>query len=289
MNRADETYQVHAIKYAHHGERHGGDNFIHSDPHEQASPLDYFIWAIVGPSRVFVVDTGFSREMAGHRGRLLTNPIEAGLAAIGIRPADVDDVIITHMHYDHAGNRELFPRARYHVQDREMAYCTGRCMCHGPLRFPYDADDVARMVRRVYDGRVEFHDGDASLTSGLSLHRIGGHTDGLQAVRVRTERGWICLASDASHLYANLEQTRPFPAVLNVADMLEGYRRLVRLADQPAGVIPGHDPLVLKRYTPPRPELDGWIVRLDVPRQAGSGAAAVPEAPYPRSDLSSAS
>src|SRR6185503_16867419 len=102
-----------------------------------------------------------------------------GLGALGIAPESVEDVIITHMHYDHAGNRSLFPKARYHVQDREMAYCTGRCMCHGTLNHPFDVEDVASMVRRIFDGRVQFHDGDSSITSGLSVHRVGGHTDGL--------------------------------------------------------------------------------------------------------------
>jgi glyoxylase-like metal-dependent hydrolase (beta-lactamase superfamily II) len=189
--------------------------------------------------------------------------VEEGLAAIGIDAAAVEDVIVTHMHYDHAGNRGLFPKARYHLQDREMAYCTGRCMCHAPLSHPFDAEDVATMVRRVFDGRVQFHDGDASITPGLSLHLVGGHTNGLQAVRVRTAQGWLVLASDASHLYANMEQSRPFPVVYNVGDMLEGYRRLYSLADDPALVVPGHDPEVLKRFRSPDPAQEGWIVRLD--------------------------
>ena len=68
-------------------------------------------------------------------------------AAAATRFPGVTDVIITHMHYDHAGNHGLFPNARYHLQDREMAYCTGRCMCHAGLRAP------ARAVRhRVPDG-----------------------------------------------------------------------------------------------------------------------------------------
>jgi glyoxylase-like metal-dependent hydrolase (beta-lactamase superfamily II) len=115
----------------------------------------------------------------------------------------------------------------------------------------------------VFDGRVEFHDGDTQLASGLSVHRVGGHTDGLQVVRVHTERGWVVLASDASHLYANMDQKRPFPAVYNVGDMLEGYRRVHELADSAHHVVPGHDPAVLTRYAAHSRETEGWIVRLD--------------------------
>jgi glyoxylase-like metal-dependent hydrolase (beta-lactamase superfamily II) len=82
-------------------------------------------------------------------------------------------------------------------------------------------------------------------------------------VKVRTEKGWMVLASDASHLYANMEQNRPFPAVYNVGDMLEGYRRCYSLADHPMLVIPGHDPDVLKRFPAASKELEGWVVRLD--------------------------
>jgi glyoxylase-like metal-dependent hydrolase (beta-lactamase superfamily II) len=262
MTATPGNYKIFAIKYAHH-DRPARDNFIGGDPHDVNMPLDYFVWAVVGESRTFLVDTGFDAEVGAQRGRIITHSVEEGLGAIGIRPETVEDVIVTHMHYDHAGNRSLFPKARYHVQDREMAYCTGRCMCHGALSHPFNPDDVKSMVGRVFDGRVAFHDGASNLAPGLSVHRVGGHTDGLQVVRVHTERGWVVLASDASHLYANMEQSRPFPAVYNVGDMIEGYRRVHELADSAQHVVPGHDPAVLTRYPAENRETEGWIVRLD--------------------------
>ena len=257
-----ENYKIYAIKYAHH-DRPARDNFIGGDPHDVSMPLDYFVWAIVGESRTWLVDTGFDPEVGSGRGRTTTHRVEEGLQAIGIRADSVEDVIVTHMHYDHAGNRELFPQARYHVQDREMAYCTGRCMCHRELKHPFNPDDVKTMVGRVFDGRVRFHDGASQLAPGLSLHLVGGHTNGLQVARVHTERGWVVLASDASHLYANMEQQRPFPAVYNIGDMLEGYRIVHELADSPQHVVPGHDPDVLRRYPAHSKETQGWIARLD--------------------------
>jgi hypothetical protein len=86
---------------------------------------------------------------------------------------------------------------------------------------------------------------------------------GLQVVRVATRRGALVLASDASHLYANMEEVRPFPIVWSVADMVEGYARLRSLAQSPGHVIPGHDPLVLERYPAPGRELRGIAARLD--------------------------
>ena len=262
MNQPAETYAIYAIKYARH-ERRSSENFLGGDPHDVPMPMDYFVWAVVGDTGTFIVDSGFDAEKAQKRGRTITHPVAEGLQAIGIRPDAVEDVIVTHMHYDHAGNRSLFPRARYHVQDREMAYCTGRCMCQHALNHPFEPDDVTQMVRRIFDGKVQFHDGASHITSGLSVHLVGGHTNGLQVVRVHTQRGWVVLASDASHYYANMEARRPFPAVYNVGDMIEAYQTCYKLADSPQHVVPGHDPDVLKRFPAVSKETDGWIVRLD--------------------------
>jgi glyoxylase-like metal-dependent hydrolase (beta-lactamase superfamily II) len=257
-----EPYQVHAIRYARH-ERTARHNFLGGDEHDGPMPLDYFVWVVRNAKRTIVVDTGFGETEAAQRGRRLITPVAEGLRSIGVDPAAVADVIVTHMHYDHAGNHGLFPQARYHLQDAEMAYCTGRCMCHAPLRWAYSPGDVAEMVGKVFAGRVAFHDGDDEIAPGLSVHLIGGHTMGLQAVRVWTRRGWLVLASDAAHFYANMDEARPFPIVHDVAAMLEGHRTLRRLADQPDLVIPGHDPLVLQRFPPPSTELAGAVAQLD--------------------------
>src|SRR5580658_584817 len=247
-------YEVYAIRYARH-ERTARSNFMGGDDHDGPMPLDYFVWLIRGEAGTFLVDTGFDADVARQRGREMITPVGQGLAALGVEAASVHDVIVSHMHYDHAGNHHLFPSARYHLQDAEMDYCTGRCMCHPALRHAYAADDVAQMVRKVFDGRVVFHAGEDEIAPGLSVHHLGGHTKGLQAVRAWTRRGWLVLASDAAHFYANMDQGRPFPIVHDVAAMLEGHRTLKRLA--------GDDPLVLQRFPAASPALAGHIARLD--------------------------
>lgn len=258
-----DTYEIHAIRYG-RLDRTAAANFINGDPHDdEPMPLDYFVWAIVGETRTFVLDTGFDEAMGRQRGRTLLRPVGEGLKAIGIDPSAVQDVIVSHMHFDHAGNNDLFPQARYHLQDREMAYCTGRCMCLDFLRHAFDVKDVTAMVGKVFDRRVVFHDGDRELAPGLSVHLVGGHTRGLQVVRVRTRRGWVVLGSDAAHFYDNFEQARPFPIVDSVADMLAGYDTMQRLASSVRHIVPGHDPLVLTRYPTTRSDVSG-IVRVDL-------------------------
>jgi glyoxylase-like metal-dependent hydrolase (beta-lactamase superfamily II) len=226
-------------------------------------PLDYFVWLVRGQGREVLVDTGFSAAMAARRGRQHLRCPTEGLRSLGAEAHGIKDVIITHLHYDHVGGFELFPRATFHLQEREMRYATGRYMCQECFRGAFEAEDVVGMVRRVYEGRVQFHDGDAELMPGVSVHLIGGHTMGLQVVRVATRRGAVVLASDASHFYANMEQVRPFPIVWSVAEMVDGYRRLRDLAESPAHIIPGHDPLVLQRYPAPSGALEGIVARLD--------------------------
>lgn len=258
-----ETYEIYAIKYA-HNERRSGDNFIGGDPHDTPMPLDYFVWVITNENRTIILDTGFDEAMAKQRGRTYLRNPGAGLRMIGIEPDSIEDVIISHMHYDHSGNETLFPNARYHLQDGEMAFCTGRHMCHGAMNQAFSVDDVTAMVRRIFAGRVQFHDGSEELAPGITLHRVGGHTVGLQVTRVLTKRGWVVLASDATHFFANMEQERPFPIVYDMGEVLEGYRTVNNLASSADHIIPGHDPLVMTRYPAVSPELDGIVARLDV-------------------------
>src|SRR5487761_778989 len=258
-----DIWEVYAIRYATH-DRLARENFIGGDPHDDSPmTIDYFVWAVRSGERTFIVDTGFDRAMALRRGRNFLHGPGEGLKAIGIDPARVEDVLITHMHYDHCGNHALFPSARYHVQDREMMFCTGRSMTHSHLRFPFDEEDVAAMIRRLFTGRMVFHDGEEEIAPGLSVHHVGGHSMGLQMARVNTRRGFVVLASDAAHYYANIERGLPYPITYNVAEVMEGYRRAYALASSPDHVIPGHDPLVMARYPAPAPELKGWVARLD--------------------------
>ncbi|RMD93884.1 MAG: N-acyl homoserine lactonase family protein [Alphaproteobacteria bacterium] len=244
-------WEVHCVKYAERNGRVRGDSFIFDDDHAAPHPMDYFIWVLRRGGEVILVDTGYDAAEGQARGRPIRLDPAAALEPLGVRPDAVQDIIVTHLHYDHAGGLHLFPQARLHLQAAEMAYATGPCMCHDALRMPFTAEHVCEAVRRLYAGRVVFHDGEGQVAEGVSVHRIGGHSRGLQAVRVLTDHGPLVLASDAAHYYENLWLRKPFPIVVDLEDMLAGFDRLEKLAGgRRERIVPGHDPLVGALFEP---------------------------------------
>ncbi|MCV2888792.1 N-acyl homoserine lactonase family protein [Ruegeria aquimaris] len=237
-------WEVHAVKYADRDNRTRADSFIFDDNHDAPHAMDYYMWLLRRGDRVILVDTGYDDGEARDRGRPIRIDPRAALAPLGVTPDEVDEVIVTHLHYDHAGGLALFPNAHLHLQAAEMAYATGPCMCHDTLRMPFTAGHVCEAVTRLYRGKLSFHEGDAEIADGVTVHCIGGHSRGLQAVRVRTAAGWLVLASDAAHFYENLWLRKPFPIVVDVENMLEGFTRLEKLASRRELIVPGHDPLV---------------------------------------------
>lgn len=253
-------WQVHAIKYADRNTRTRADSFVFDDNHDAPHAMDYFMWVLRSDTQTILVDTGYDSVEGAARDRPVRLEPDAALAPLGITPADIDTLIVTHLHYDHAGGLHLFPRATLHMQAAELAFATGPCMCHDTLRMPFTADHVCEAIKRLYSGKVTFHDGDAQIADGVTVHCVGGHSRGLQVVRVRTQAGWLVLASDAAHFYENHRQQKPFPIVVDVEDMLKGFATLTRLAGSADLIIPGHDPLVRQYF--PR-DIADHIVRLD--------------------------
>ena len=237
-----KTWEAYAMRYANVPKRRQ-ENFIAYDSHDVAMEMDYFVWFLRSGEETILVDTGFGAEAAARRQRtLLRCPIES-LAAAGIRREDIKDTIITHAHYDHAGNTSKLKKTRFHLQEREMMFCTGKEMRHAFCRHAYDPHDVCEFVYANFEDRVAFHEGEYELRSGMTVHWVGGHTRGLQVVRVHTQRGWIVLASDASHYLENIRKRSPFPIVMEVGDMLKAYETVESLAESPDHIVAGHDPL----------------------------------------------
>ncbi len=263
---SNETYRIYAVKYATRDAKRA-DHFLDPanvpDP-DAPMPMDYFVWAVQNATRTIVVDTGFAEPAGARRGRTFLHQPADGLKLIGIDAAAIEDVVVTHMHYDHAGTVNDFANARLHLQEQELRWVTSSEMFERGASGSFEADDVVNIVRGLYDERVRLHDGDWEIAPGVGVHPVGGHTPGIQIVRVNTERGWVVLASDTTHYYENMETGRPFATTHDAAKVLAGFDTLRELAASEKHIVPGHDPLVMQRYPAASKELAGIAVRLDV-------------------------
>jgi glyoxylase-like metal-dependent hydrolase (beta-lactamase superfamily II) len=251
-----DSYRIFAMRYAH---RDLDSSEVFLGDHERTPMgMDYFVWAVTDGTRTVVVDLGFTESVGTARGRtFLRHPAE-GLAAVGIDPPTVEHVVVTHFHYDHTGHHALFPQARFYIQDREMAFYTGRFAPEPAFHRSIEPDDVAAFVRMNYEGRVHFVDGEHEVLPGVRLHHVGGHTAGMQIVSVQTERGRAVLTSDASHYYRNYLEGIPFQTLHDIPGCYRAFAQIRELADAPDLIVPGHDPLVLQRLT----AVSDGIVRL---------------------------
>lgn len=256
-----KLWEIYALKYGDRNNRTRADSFIFDDHPASPHGIDYFVWLLRSGDQTVLVDTGYDEAEAKRRNRPIDRDPAEALKALNINAEEINTVVITHLHYDHAGGLDRYPNATFHVQESEMAYATGPCMCHPTLQMPFTVDHVIEMLRHVYSGRVVFHDGDAEIAPGITVHRTGGHSRGLQAVRVETASGPVCLASDATHFYDNFLNGVPFPIVVDIEDYLNGLKLIRTLAGDDSRVIPGHDPLVCEYY--PAYERSGFIWKLD--------------------------
>lgn len=244
-------HDVHVIRYAEStrtlsGALLGG---LAGEAGAREIGVAFHVFVVRGPAGAFVFDTGADESAMTRRGRTFLRPVAEGLAALGIATSGEGTTIVqTHLHWDHAGNHGLLPQARVHLQRREMEYAATRGLSDPFFRGGYDAADIGAMAARIAAGQVSLHDGDVDLVPGLSLHLVGGHTDGLMLARVHTRRGWMVLAGDAVAYAENLARRVPFPHLFHVGDALAAIDTARALADEEALIIPGHDPAISRDF-----------------------------------------
>ena len=242
-----------------------GQHFLgHDDRSQEPHPTAYYVWLALSDRDVVLVDAGISAGRAAAVPALhyYGSPV-ALLAAAGVAPEDVGWSVLTHLHYDHTGTVAELPRATYVVQQAEWAYWTGpdarRITRERWLNSPEDLDHLEAAGTA---GRRRDVAGDLELLAGLSVHLVGGHTAGMQVVRLRTAAGNVVLASDASHFYENLAEDRPAPILHCMPAVYGAFDRVAELADGQDLVVPGHDPAVLERFPAAAPGLAGRMVRI---------------------------
>ncbi len=262
---SEDTYEVFALRYATRDAQRR-DHFLYKDrvvDPEASMPMDYFVWLVRNGSRTVLIDTGFSEPVGTRRGRTyLRSPADA-LKLLDTSADAIENVIITHMHYDHSGTVRDLSNAQLQLQERELRWVTSSEMFERSAQGSFETDDVVNVVRGLYDRRLELHKGAWQFAPGVEVHLVPGHTPGIQVVSVNTARGKVVLASDSTHYYENMETGEPFATTYDAAQVREGFKKLHELADSSRHIIPGHDPLVMQRSPAASKDLEGIVVRLD--------------------------
>lgn len=256
------SWQVYAVKYA--GRAADADEYFLSRQRDMSGPQDmaYYVWVAVDGPRVVLVDTGWNEASATKRGRDPGDTLDTALGSIGVAAADVTDVVVTHLHYDHGGNIDRLPNARVHLQPAELEFWQSDLSRRRYFALTVEEDDVAAAARAVADGRGRLRAGDHEIAPGVSVHLVRGHTPGMQVVRVASGEQAVVLASDAVHTTYNLERDMPSRTLVDSVEMVLGFDRIRSLASSDKLVIPGHDGRVLHDFEPADPALADRAVRI---------------------------
>jgi glyoxylase-like metal-dependent hydrolase (beta-lactamase superfamily II) len=262
MGQADTTkpkYEVYAIRYATLLDFPVEALVKGADPSRKID-LAMTVWLIRGNGKNILVDSGFHHERFFKDWKLkdYVKPSEAVTDA-GLKPEDITDVIVTHMHWDHADGIDLFPRAKIWVQKDELAYYAGEGWQKKNTHGGIDAEDVLTMVKLNTEGRVGLVNGDdQEIIPGVFCHIGGKHTYQSQYVSVTAKDGVVVLASDNVYLYENMEKHLPIAATLDAASNLRAQDHMKEIAAKNL-VVPGHDPAVFEKF----PHTAERVVRID--------------------------
>jgi glyoxylase-like metal-dependent hydrolase (beta-lactamase superfamily II) len=254
VGQSKPNYEIYALRYATLPGFPVSELVAGADP---ARKLDIamMIWLVRGNGRNILVDSGFyhDRFFKDWQVRDFTKPSDT-LRRLGLKPEDITDVIISHMHWDHADGMDLFPNARIWIQTDEFHYYTGEAWQSKEAHDGIDEDDVLTLVKLNTQGRVGLVDGDArEIIPGVTCYTGGKHTYQSQYVGVETATGTVVLASDNMYLYENLERHVPIAATLDAASNLRAQDRMKHIAARPELIVPGHDPAVFAKFPNPAP------------------------------------
>jgi glyoxylase-like metal-dependent hydrolase (beta-lactamase superfamily II) len=256
-----DKYEVFAVRFATISGFRVSGLVAGADPARRLD-IAMMIWVLKGADgRVAIVDSGFHRDAYFRQFAVkdYIRPSEA-IAPLGLKPEDVTDLLVTHMHWDHAGGIDLFPSARVWIQKDEFEYYTGEAWQARATHGGIDPDDVVEVVTRNVAGKVTFVRGDDDTSlSGITFGIGGKHTWQSQFVGVATAKGTVVLASDNMYLYENMDKHVAIAQTLDPASNLRTQDRMRSLASEPRLLVPGHDPAVFDRF----PRVTDRIVKIE--------------------------
>jgi glyoxylase-like metal-dependent hydrolase (beta-lactamase superfamily II) len=222
--------------------------------HESDGPIgmDYFFWVLRNRQRTVVVDTGFSPEGGRRRNRTLLADVAVLLRQFGVDPARSPSVVLTHAHYDHAGNLGLFPTSKVFMAESELEFWSSRHARRTLFHHSVDEEALGLIATTRSEGRLQLLRGATEVAPGVEVVELGGHTPGQCVVKVKTSEGTALLASDAVHYYEEYERDMLFTSVADLVKMYEGFDYIRELVSsgQVDHLVAGHDPGTLSRFRP---------------------------------------
>ena len=249
-SKAPPTYEVYAVRYA-TLPRFRVSGLINGADTSRRMDLAMMVWVIKGGGRTILVDAGFHRaDLVAHWHPTDFSPPSEAIGKLGIKPEDVTDVIISHVHWDHLDGVDLFPRAKVWIQRDEFEH---HLDSSGVVKDrAIDATDAKILAGIAHEGRVVLVDGDGKeIIPGITVYTGGKHTFASQFATVPTAAGMIVLASDNAYLYENFAKHVPIAQTLDTASNLRAQARMTTLASDPRLIVPGHDPEVFARFPTP--------------------------------------
>ena len=247
------NYEVYALSYGVFPD-FAVSNLLAGADKDRKIDLQMMIWLIKGPGgKNILVDTGCYHDsvIQGKGIKDFIKPSET-LAKLGMSPQDITDVIISHMHWDHADGMDLFPNARIWIQKDEYSYYTGAAWQPGGRHGGIEPDDVLTLVRLNTQQKINLVDGDEKeIIDGIKVYTGGRHTFASQYVSVLTASGTIVIASDNMYLYENLLKHVPIAQTFDAESNLKAQDRMKQIASRPDLIVPGHDPEVFIKFPTP--------------------------------------
>ena len=251
-------YEIYALKYAGPFVRTGAHLMWYLD-WDKTENIYYYIWCIKGAGEIVVVDTGLTPQIAKDRQlEGYINPTEV-LSRLGVKADEVRHVIVTHMHFDHAGGVSLFPEATFYVQEDEYRFWTEDPVAmRPPFKSVADPASTAYLAALENTDRLVLLKGDQQIIPGIRCLRSPGHTVALQAVAVNTVKGTAILSSDCAHVFRNYREDWPSALIVDLVGWMKTYEKLRATASSHDLLFPGHDRLMLEDY----PRVAADITRL---------------------------
>lgn len=248
---APATYEVYAIRYATIPNFRVASLVAGADTSRRMD-IAMMVWLLEGSDgRKVLVDAGFHRDdfvRRWHPAEYMS-PSEA-VSRLGVRPDEVSDVIISHVHWDHLDGIDLFPTARVWLQREEFEHHLDSA---GTVKDrAIDAGDAKVLADIARQGRLMLIDGDGKeILPGITVFTGGKHTFASQYASVRSAAGTVVVASDNAYLYENLAKHVPIAQTLDSMSNLAAQRRMLSIASDPRLIVPGHDPGVFDRFPTP--------------------------------------